>query len=53
MKKTTKGYQSDLDVLFARMEKLNDRYTAQFAAMDAMISKLQGSTSSLSGLLTG
>ncbi len=37
----------------AHGKKLSDRYTAQFAAMDAMISKLQGSTSSLSGLLTG
>lgn len=53
LNKTIKGYESDLDDLDARMEKLSDRYTAQFAAMDAMISKLQGSTSSLSGLLTG
>ncbi|KGE52407.1 flagellar filament capping protein FliD [Xanthomonas axonopodis pv. vasculorum] len=52
LNKTIKGYESDLDDLDARMEKLSDQYTAQFAAMDAMISKLQGSTSSLSGLLT-
>ncbi|XUP35327.1 flagellar filament capping protein FliD (plasmid) [Xanthomonas axonopodis pv. vasculorum] len=52
LNKTIKGYESDLDDLDARMEKLSDQYTAQFAAMDAMISKLQGSTSSISGLLT-
>ncbi|PPV07452.1 flagellar protein [Xanthomonas bromi] len=53
LNKTIKGYESDLDDLDARMEKLSDRYTAQFSAMEAMISKLQGSTSSLSSLLTG
>ncbi|APO93872.1 flagellar filament capping protein FliD [Xanthomonas vesicatoria] len=53
LNKTIKGYESDLDDLDARMEKLSDRYTAQFSAMEAMITQLQGSTSSLSSLLTG
>ncbi|CAD7735979.1 B-type flagellar hook-associated protein 2 [Xanthomonas hydrangeae] len=53
LNKTIKGYESDLDDLDARMEKLSDRYTAQFTAMETMISKLQSSTSSLSSLLTG
>ncbi|MCL1527597.1 flagellar filament capping protein FliD [Xanthomonas nasturtii] len=52
LNKTIKGYESDLDDLDARMEKLSDRYTAQFTAMETMISKLQSSTSSLSSLLT-
>ncbi|MFC0155832.1 flagellar filament capping protein FliD [Xanthomonas dyei] len=53
LNKTIKGYEADLDDLDARMTKLTDRYTAQFTAMETMISKLQGSTSSLSSLLTG
>ncbi|KCX00202.1 flagellar filament capping protein FliD [Xanthomonas arboricola] len=52
LNKTIKGYESDLDDLDARMTKLSDSYTAQFTAMETMISKLQSSTSSLSGLLT-
>ncbi|CAD0338417.1 flagellar filament capping protein FliD [Xanthomonas sp. WHRI 8391] len=52
LNKSIKGYESDLDDLDARMTKLTDRYNAQFTAMETMISKLQGSTSSLSGLLT-
>ncbi|NHF66917.1 flagellar filament capping protein FliD [Xanthomonas hortorum] len=52
LNKQIKGYESDLDDLDARMVKLSDRYTAQFTAMETMISKLQSSTSSLSSLLT-
>ncbi|NJC42878.1 UNVERIFIED_ORG: flagellar hook-associated protein 2 [Xanthomonas campestris] len=52
LNKQIKGYEDDLDDLDARMTKLSDRYTAQFTAMETMISKLQSSTSSLSGLLT-
>ncbi|MGW8340451.1 flagellar filament capping protein FliD [Xanthomonas axonopodis pv. khayae] len=52
LNKTIKGYESELDDLDARMEKLSDRYTAQFTAMETMISQLQSSTSSLSSLLT-
>ncbi|MCC4635348.1 flagellar filament capping protein FliD [Xanthomonas dyei] len=51
LNKTIKGYESDLDDLDARMTKLTDRYTAQFTAMETMISKLQSSASSLSSLL--
>ncbi|WP_435004077.1 flagellar filament capping protein FliD [Xanthomonas arboricola] len=52
LNKQIKGYEDDLDDLDARMTKLSDRYTAQFTAMETMISKLQSSTSSLSSLLT-
>ncbi|MBZ3930365.1 flagellar filament capping protein FliD [Xanthomonas citri] len=52
LNKTIKGYESELDDLDARMEKLSDRYTAQFTAMETMITQLQSSTSSLSSLLT-
>ncbi|MEA9557737.1 flagellar filament capping protein FliD [Xanthomonas nasturtii] len=51
LNKTIKGYEADLDDLDARMTKLTDRYTAQFTAMETMISKLQSSASSLSSLL--
>ncbi|MCE4370778.1 flagellar filament capping protein FliD [Xanthomonas hortorum] len=52
LNKQIKGYEADLDDLDARMVKFSDRLTAQFTAMEAMVSKLQSSTSSLSGLLT-
>ncbi|MBB4132137.1 MULTISPECIES: flagellar filament capping protein FliD [unclassified Xanthomonas] len=52
LNKQIKGYESDLDDLDARMAKLTDRYTAQFTAMETMISKLQSSAGSLSSLLT-
>lgn len=51
MNKQIKGFEADLDNLDARMEKLTDRYTAQFTAMETMISKMQGATGSLSSLL--
>ncbi|PPT97863.1 flagellar filament capping protein FliD [Xanthomonas arboricola] len=52
LNKQIKGYEADLDDLDARMVKFSDRLTAQFTAMEAMVSKLQSSSSSLSGLLT-
>lgn len=52
LNKQIKGFEADLDNLDARMEKLTDRYTAQFTAMETMISKMQGATGSLSSLLT-
>ena len=51
LNKQIKGFEADLDNLDARMEKLTDRYTAQFTAMETMISKMQGATGSLSSLL--
>ena len=51
LNKQVKGFEADLDNLDARMEKLTDRYTAQFTAMETMISKMQGATGSLSSLL--
>lgn len=53
LNKQIKGYEADLDDLDARMTKFSDNLTAQFTAMETMISKLKGSTGSLSGLLTG
>ncbi|PPV00158.1 flagellar protein [Xanthomonas populi] len=52
LNKQIKGYEADLDDLDARMVKFSDRLTAQFTAMEAMVSKLQSSTGSLSSLLT-
>ncbi|AEL07103.1 flagellar filament capping protein FliD [Xanthomonas campestris pv. raphani] len=51
LNKQIKGFEADLDNLDARMEKLTDRYTAQFTAMETMISRMQGATGSLSSLL--
>ncbi|MDX6080511.1 flagellar filament capping protein FliD [Xanthomonas campestris pv. incanae] len=51
LNKEIKGFEADLDNLDARMEKLTDRYTAQFTAMETMISRMQGATGSLSSLL--
>ena len=51
LNKQIKGFEADLDNLDTRMEKLTDRYTAQFTAMETMISKMQGATGSLSSLL--
>ncbi|CAD0331421.1 flagellar filament capping protein FliD [Xanthomonas hortorum] len=52
LNKQIKGYEADLDDLDARMVKFSDRLTAQFTAMETMVSKLQASTGSLSSLLT-
>ncbi|MCC4610154.1 flagellar filament capping protein FliD [Xanthomonas campestris] len=51
LNKEIKGYETELDQLDTRMEKLSDMYTKQFTAMEKMITQLQGSTSSLSSLL--
>jgi len=40
-----------LDTLDARMDKLTEQYTAQFTAMETMITQMQSSSSSLSSLL--
>ncbi|AOD15069.1 flagellar filament capping protein FliD [Xanthomonas fragariae] len=52
LNKQIKGYETDLDDLDARMTKFSDRLTAQFTAMEVLVSKLQSSTGSLSSLLT-
>jgi len=49
--KQVKGYQTQMDVLDARMQKLSDLYTAQFAAMERMIVQMQSSASGLDNLL--
>jgi len=49
--KQIKGYQAQMDALDARMHKLSDLYTAQFAAMERMIVQMQSSASGLDNLL--
>ncbi|KAB7771867.1 flagellar filament capping protein FliD [Xanthomonas maliensis] len=51
LNKQIKGYEADLDDLDDRMTKFSDNLTAQFTAMETMITQLKSSTSSLSGLL--
>jgi len=50
--KQIKGYETQMDALDARMQKLSDLYTAQFAAMERMITQMQGSASALDNLFT-
>jgi len=49
--KQIKGYESQLDALDARMQKLSALYTKQFVAMERMIAQMQGSSSALDSLL--
>jgi len=48
--KQIKGYETQMDALDARMQKLSALYTAQFAAMERMITQMQGSASALDNL---
>jgi flagellar hook-associated protein 2 len=47
-----KGYERQLDDLDTRMEQVRARYTAQFTAMETMITQMQSSASSLNQLLS-
>jgi flagellar hook-associated protein 2 len=47
-----KGYEQQLDDLDTRMEQIRARYTAQFTAMETMITQMQSSASSLNQLLS-
>jgi len=49
--KQVQGYHTQMDALDARMHKLSERYTAQFAAMERMITQMQSSASALDNLL--
>ncbi len=51
LKKQRERLDDQLDQLDLRMEKLHSIYLAQFTAMESMIVQLQGSASSLNGLL--
>ena len=53
LNKQIKECEADLDDLDTRMTRFSDNLTAQFTAMETMISKLKSSTGSLSGLLAG
>jgi len=52
LNKQIKDLEGQLDDLDERMAKLSDLYTRQFTAMETMIVQLQGSASSLDGLLS-
>jgi len=49
--KQIKGYTAQMEALDARMHRLSDLYTAQFAAMERMIVQMQSSASGLDNLL--
>jgi len=44
-------YASELVILEARMEKVYQRYLTQFAAMDSMLEKIDGTKNYLTGQL--
>ncbi|WP_282272099.1 flagellar filament capping protein FliD [Stenotrophomonas sp. PS02298] len=52
LNKEIKKLSKQLDDLDARMEKVSARYTAQFTAMDKLVSQMQGTSSYLSQQLS-
>lgn len=48
LSKQIKALEKQLDDLDARMEKVSERYTRQFTAMETMISQMQSASNSLS-----
>jgi len=49
--KQVKGYHTQMEALDARMQKLSDLYTAQFTAMERMVTQMQSSASALDQLI--
>lgn len=47
LNKQIKKLEKDLDDLDARMEKVSDRYTRQFNAMDSLVAQMQGTSNYL------
>jgi len=53
LNKQISSYKDQLAALDQRMQRLSDRYTAQFAAMERMIVQMQSGASALDNLLAG
>jgi len=53
LNKQISSYKDQLATLDQRMQRLSDRYTAQFAAMERMIVQMQSGASALDNLLVG
>lgn len=52
LNKQIKKLESDLDALDARMEKVSERYTKQFTAMDTLVAQMQSTSNYLSQQLS-